>query len=34
MTCLKETCWDVVSVKRGVERRVFLIGETRREGVK
>jgi hypothetical protein len=31
MTCLKETCWDVVSVKWGVERRVFLIGETRTE---
>jgi hypothetical protein len=31
VTCLKETCWDVVLVKRGVERRVFLIGETRRE---
>ena len=23
MTCLKETFWDVVSVRRGVERRVF-----------
>ena len=28
---MKDTCWDVVSVKWGVERRVFLIGETRRE---
>jgi hypothetical protein len=31
MICLKKSCWEVVSVKRGVERKVFLIGETSRE---
>jgi hypothetical protein len=31
MTCWKEACWDIVSVKRGIEGRDFLTGETRKE---